>query len=165
MPLSSVPGIDLAAANGPAPSRFDIQPVQVRKGTASKLRVFVLASAVILFNAVGNLSLAWGMKHVGKVALDPLPYLRAMLNPYVALGIILLSLWLLTRMALLSWADLSFVLPITGVGYVLAAVLGMLFLNETITRVHWTGTLLIFAGTAMVGSTSQRTHQMRGVHE
>lgn len=80
-----------------------------------------------------------------------------MLNPYVALGIVLLILWLLTRMALLSWADLSFVLPLTGVGYVLAAVFGKLFLNESITSFHWLGTLLIFAGTAMVGSTDQQT--------
>ena len=102
------------------------------------------------------------MKHVGEVALNPADYLRAMLNPYVALGIVLLSLWLLTRMALLSWADLSFVLPITGVGYVLAALLGILFLNETITHVHWAGTFLIFAGTALVGSTSQRTRDTGG---
>lgn len=97
------------------------------------------------------------MKHVSEVSLDPLGYLRAMLNPYVASGIVLLSLWLLTRIALLSWADLSFVLPITGVGYVLAAVLGLLFLHESITRAHWAGTLLVFAGTAIVGSTDQRT--------
>ena len=157
-------GIDLAAGNASALPGVNTQALQV--GTvapASKIKIFVLAFAVILFNAVGNLSLAWGMKHVAEVSLDPLGYLRAMLNPYVALGIVLLSLWLLTRMALLSWADLSFVLPLTGVGYVLAALLGTLFLNESITRIHWAGTLLIFAGTAMVGSTSQRTNETDGV--
>ena len=38
---------------------------------------------------------------------------------FVAGGIGLLILWLLTRMALISWADLSFVLPVTSIGYVL----------------------------------------------
>jgi len=114
---------------------------------------------VTLLNCFGNLSLAWGMKHVTfRVGLDPTGYVRAMVNPFVALGIGLLILWLLTRMALLSWADLSFVLPVTAVGYFLAAVVGHVFLHETITNAQWMGTLLIFAGTAIVGSSGHKTH-------
>jgi drug/metabolite transporter (DMT)-like permease len=127
---------------------------------ASRSKVFLLVVAVTLFNALGNLSLAWGMKHAEiKVGLAPSGYLRDMLNPFVALGIILLILWLLTRMALLSWADLSFVLPVTALGYFLAAVLGFVFLREQITLLQWLGTLLIFGGVAMVGGTSQNTTQ------
>ena len=85
-----------------------------------------------------------------------------MLNPFVALGIVLLILWVLTRMALLSWADLSFVLPLTGVGYILAALLGRVFLNESVSGAHWLGAFLIFAGTAVVGSTPQQTHSAPG---
>ena len=54
-------------------------------------------------------------------------------HPWVALGVVLLILWLLSRMALLSWADLSYVLPVTSVGYVLVALIGKLLLNEPIT--------------------------------
>ncbi len=98
------------------------------------------------------------MRHISEeVGWDPLSYLRAMLNPYVATGIVLLTVWLLARMTLLSWADLSFVLPLTSLGYILAAVFGRLFLNETITSIHWAGTLLIFFGTAMVGATDSKT--------
>jgi drug/metabolite transporter (DMT)-like permease len=119
---------------------------------------------VIVFNAAGNLALAWGMRHISDVvSLNPVGYVRAMLNPFVALGIVLLILWMLTRMALLSWADLSFVLPLTGLGYILAAVLGRVFLNESITAGHWIGTVLIFSGTAIVGSTDRQTHGMRGM--
>ncbi len=113
---------------------------------------------MICLNAFGNLSLAWGMRHIGsQVGLNPLDYLRAMANPFVALGIVLLIVWLLTRMALLSWADLSFVVPMTSVGYVLSALLGVWFLAEIVTPIHWTGTLLIFAGTLLVGSTEPKT--------
>jgi drug/metabolite transporter (DMT)-like permease len=98
------------------------------------------------------------MKHAAvRVALDPFGYVRDMLNPFVALGIGLLILWLLTRMALLSWADLSFVLPVTAVGYFLAAMLGKLFLGENISPAQWLGTFLIFLGIAMVGGTRQKT--------
>ncbi|HEX3684223.1 MAG TPA: hypothetical protein VHU83_16940 [Bryobacteraceae bacterium] len=129
----------------------------------SKLRTFILLIAVVLLNAGGNLLMAWGMKHIPEVLWNPLGYIRAMLNPFVAAGIAVLILWLLTRMALLSWADLSFVLPLTGLGYILNAVLGCLFLNESITATHWMGTFLVFAGTAMVGSTQQQTDLRREV--
>ncbi len=102
--------------------------------------------------------MAWGMKHVPeKMSMDPALYLHAMLNPFVALGIVALILSLLTRMALLSLADLSYVLPVTAVGYVIAVFLGKVFLHETVTRQRWMGTLLIFAGALLVGSTSRNT--------
>ena len=125
---------------------------------ASKLRIVLLVLAVISFNAIGNLALAWGMQHTPAVEVfTPLSYLRPMLNPAVAAGIALLILWLLTRMTLLSWADLSFVLPLTSMGYVLAAVLGKVFLHEAVTEAHWIGTGLIFAGTLLVGGTEARS--------
>jgi drug/metabolite transporter (DMT)-like permease len=125
---------------------------------SSKVRVSLLVVAVTLLNALGNLCLAWGMKHAAvRVALDPFGYMRDMLNPFVALGIGLLILWLLTRMALLSWADLSFVLPVTAFGYFLAAVLGKVFLQENISSAQWLGTGLIFVGIALVGGTRQKT--------
>jgi uncharacterized membrane protein len=124
----------------------------------SRARVFLLVIVVTLLNALGNLCLAWGMKHASvRVGLSPSGYLRDMLNPFVAVGIALLILWFLTRMALLSWADLSFVLPVTAFGYFLAAVLGKVFLHEDVAASQWWGTCLIFAGIALVGGTHQNT--------
>ncbi|MGA8027767.1 MAG: hypothetical protein WB992_11525 [Bryobacteraceae bacterium] len=149
--------IDLAAGDSSALAICDRREA-IERARTSTAKTLALVSAVVLLNALGNLSLAWGMRHIAEsVSINPLDYLRAMLNPFVALGIALLILWLLTRMALLSWADLSFVLPLTSLGYVLAAVFGCVFLNESVTPIHWTGTLLIFAGTALVGTTRQRT--------
>ena len=102
--------------------------------------------------------MAWGMKHVPeKMSMDPALFLHAMLNPFVAMGIVALILALLTRMALLSLADLSYVLPVTAIGYVISVFLGKMFLHETVTRQRWMGTLLIFAGALLVGSTSRNT--------
>jgi uncharacterized membrane protein len=118
-------------------------------------------SVLLLFLAlksVGNSSMAWGMKQVPeKMSMNPALYLHAMLNPFVAMGIVALILALLTRMALLSLADLSFVLPVTAIGYVVAVMLGKVFLHEAVSSQRWMGTLLIFAGAALVGSTSQKT--------
>jgi uncharacterized membrane protein len=113
-----------------------------------KTRVFTII--VVLSNALGNFALAWGMRHRA-AALSPLDYLAAIFSPYVMLGITLLILWLLSRMALLSWADLSYVLPVTSCGYVASAFIGRFFLGEQISAVRWGGTLLIVAGTVLVG--------------
>ena len=96
---------------------------------------------------------------------NPADYIRAMLHARVALGIVLLILWLLTRMALFSWADLSFVVPVTAIGYILAAVLGHFYLGETVTFTNWIGTLLIFFGTTFVGTTRAKTTEREQVSQ
>ena len=65
--------------------------------------------------------------------------------------------WMISRMFLLSWADLSYVLPVTAFGYVLNAVLGRVFLGEQVTPARWAGTLLIMAGVVLVGLGNPKT--------
>jgi uncharacterized membrane protein len=125
-----------------------------------RLKTGIFAIIVIFSNALGNLLLTWGLRHWdGELTLSPLGYIRAIFNPWVAAGVLLLILWMLSRMALLSWADLSFVLPVTAFGYVVSALFGKLFLGEQVTAGRWAGTLLIVAGIALVGRTSVRTTQ------
>jgi drug/metabolite transporter (DMT)-like permease len=97
------------------------------------------------------------MKHVSKiVGLNPMDYVQAMLNPAAAMGVGLLILWLLMRMALMSWADLSFVLPVTSGGYALSALLGTFVLHEVVSPRQWAGIALIAGGAALAGSQQQR---------
>lgn len=110
----------------------------------SKARL--LTVVVILSNVAGNLFLSLGLKSSAGV-----------LSPLVALGVSLLILWTLSRMTLMSWADLSYILPVTAIGYVLSAVAGKIFLAEQISLLRWGGTLLIVAGIALVGRTQAET--------
>ena len=80
-----------------------------------------------------------------------LDYITVLFRPMVAVGVLLLILWLASRMALLSWADLSYVLPVTSLGYVLVALAGRVLLHEQITGRRWTGIGLIMAGVVLVG--------------
>lgn len=117
-------------------------------------RVLALLILFISLKAVGNLSLAWGTKHLPEhLSANPVHYVVAMVNPFIFSGIVMMVLSLLTRMALLSLADLSFILPVTSVGYVVSALLGVTLLGEKVTPAAWLGTLLIFAGAAIVSST------------
>lgn len=113
-------------------------------------RTILLLIAVILLNVLGNFALTWGMKH----APDGAGPIAALLEPAAALGIALLIFWTLLRMKLLGLADLSFVLPVTAIGYVLNAVAGAVFLGEHVSSSRWAGTLLIVAGAALTSLTA-----------
>lgn len=113
----------------------------------------LLLAVVILSNVAGNFVLALGMKSAppgaGPVA--------ALWHPMVIAGIALLICWTLLRMKLLGLADLSYVLPVTAVGYVLNALAGAVFLHEQVSAQRWAGTLLIVAGAALTARTAAAT--------
>ena len=112
----------------------------------------------VLTNTIGNFLLSVGMHQVQMShTAYGLEYLRMFANPWIDAGVLLLIIWLASQLSLLSWADLSFVLPVTAFGYFLAAVLGKVFLHEDVTASQWLGTCLIFAGIALVGGTHQNT--------
>ena len=121
-----------------------------------KTRIFVVI--VVLTNVLGNAFLGMGMRRFGSlVGGSPLDYVRVFLEPYVALGVTLLVAWMLSNMALLSWADLSYVLPVTAIGYVLVAFAGIAFLGERVSTARWAGIVLITVGVALVGRTPPDT--------
>ena len=120
------------------------------------LKTALMTAFVVLTNVLGNFCLSFGMKRAGPLS-SPLVYIQTLFNPPVAIGISLLIVWVLSRMTLLSWADLSYVLPVTSVGYAIAALMGRFLLAETVSPQRWMGTLLIVGGTALVGATAPRT--------
>jgi uncharacterized membrane protein len=123
--------------------------------TRLRVKSWICAIVVVLSSVFGNFFLKLGMP----AALDaPSDYILVLFRPAVALGVALLVLWMISRMALLSWADLSYVLPVTAIGYVLVALTGRLLLHEAITGKRWTGIGLIVAGVSLVsGGTAPQT--------
>ncbi len=108
---------------------------------------------MVLLRPLGNVSLAWGMKHSASLLAGSLySSLLVVTNPFVAGGVFLLVLTLLIRIATLSVADLSLVLPLTAVGYVLSTALGRFVLGEAVSSTQWLGTVLICLGASLVTS-------------
>ncbi len=107
---------------------------------------------------VGNVLLSHGMRQVGKiVSASPLDYIRAFANPWAVLGVLVLIFWMISDLALLSRADLSFVLPITASSYVLIAIAGHFLLGERISSIHWAGIVVITLGVVLAEETPART--------
>lgn len=121
-----------------------------------RLKTRLVTSVVVLANVLGNFFLSRGLKDK-VLGSAPFGYIEALFTPWVAVGVTLLIVWMLSRMALLSWADLSYVLPVTAIGYVLAVFMGRFFLLEDVSWPRWAGSLLIVAGVALVSSTPVST--------
>ncbi len=121
----------------------------------AKTRLFT--AIVVVSNVSGNSALTHGMKQLGDPGNSPLAMIGVLFHPWVAVGVALLILWTLTHMALLSWADLSYVLPVTAIGYVLTALSGKFVLHEVVPLSHWMGILLITGGVTLVGLTVPAT--------
>ena len=95
--------------------------------------------------------LSHGMKQVGNIPLNHLPaVVSAVLNPWVAVGILLLLAFIILNMTALSWADLTYVLPATSFGYVLVALIARFALHEHISPLRWVGIALIAGGVGFV---------------
>jgi uncharacterized membrane protein len=116
-------------------------------------RKYLVLAGVAVFAAAGDSLISWGMKQTGAVSLERLPsIILAVLNPAVALGVFFLLAFFACYMMTLSWADLTFVLPATSVGYVLLALIAKFLLHEHVSPARWIGILLISTGVAFATS-------------
>lgn len=122
-------------------------------------RKYLVLAGVTIFAATGDSLLAYGMRQVGNISWQRLPeVILAVFNPWVAAGILLLLGFFASYMTALSWADLTYVLPATSLGYVLLALIARFWLHENVTPTRWLGILLIAAGVGFVTQGPALTH-------
>jgi len=128
-------------------------------------RKYLVLAGVALFASVGDSMLSRGMKDVGSVSIHHLQSLiLAVLNPWIAGGILFLLAFFAAYMTALSWADLTYVLPATSIGYVLLALIAKFVLHEQVTLLRWLGIFLIAVGVSLVAGGPALT-QTHAAHE
>jgi drug/metabolite transporter (DMT)-like permease len=130
--------------------------------STQRTRTWVLLAAIVFFSSIGNVLLSKGMKQVGEISDFSPPalasaFLKIFMNGSVWLGILSLLLFFISYLLLLSWADLSYVLPASAIGYAMVALLGYLLLGETVSPTRWLGVLFICGGVVLVGGTDPST--------
>ena len=125
------------------------------------LRVFSAMFGACVAAAVGQILVRRGMLQVGELAGHAPRYLisyfwRALTNPWVIAGTVGNALFYFLFLAALSWADVSVALPLTAIEYIMAAVLGILFLGERVPPLRWAGIGLVVAGVMLIGFDQHR---------
>ena len=132
-------------------------------------RKYLVLAGVTVFAAAGDSMLSHGMKQTGNISLNHLQgVIYALLNPWVAAGILLLLAFFATYTAALSWADLTYVLPATSFGYVLLALVARFVLHEHVSPLRWLGIALITGGVGFVAGGPELTkhpHTDEPVHQ
>ncbi len=121
---------------------------------------------MVLFGPLGNVLLGKGMKNVGSAAgwtPSELPHIfvSVLTSGYIWFGIASLLTFFVAYMLILSWADYSYVQPASSIAYLVVALLGYLYLDERISRLHWAGIAVICLGVFVVGNTPPRTTEVR----
>jgi len=123
-------------------------------------RKYLVLAGVSVFAAAGDSMLAHGMKQTGSISLHHLQgVILAVRNPWVAGGIVLLLAFFAAYTNALSWADLTYVLPATSLGYVLLALVARFALHEQVSPMRWMGIALISGGVSFVAGGPALTSQ------
>lgn len=119
------------------------------------MKTFIVISLATLSAAVGEALLSYGMRRNGQIDLTRLSQwvdliLSVVRNPYVFLGVVFLAVFFFLYLAALSWADLSFIMPLTAMSFFFAALLAKFILREDVTWLRWVGTIIIIIGITII---------------
>ena len=123
------------------------------------LRIIVAMGLAIIAGGAGDIFLAEGMKSLGQVSVhrlgDIAPLVRRVFsNRCVLLGLLAHALYFASFMSALAWVDVSVVIPLTALSYVIATGYAALFAHERVDTLRWAGVIAITTGAVLVGISS-----------
>lgn len=119
------------------------------------LSEIALFFCIIVVGTVGELYMTRAMKSIGEVkAFTPLALLRVVGRAFrlgwMWVGFLMMTLAYFALLGMLARANVSFVIPVTALSYVVGAIGGRWFLGEGVTHQRWIGVLLVCAGVVLV---------------
>ena len=115
----------------------------------------ILFTMVIVVGTAGELCLGRAMKQGGELErLHPghaagLIW-QALRAGWLWIGILLMTLAFFSLLWLLSFEDVSFVVPVTALSYLFGALGGIVFLGERVEWQRWIGIALVCVGVTVV---------------
>ena len=116
---------------------------------------FTLFFFIVVAGTGGELCLSRAMKSIGEIHdFRPASLLRfvrqAIRLPWLWAGVSLMALGFFSLLAILSFLEVSFVVPVSALSYAAGAFGAKLFLGERITRHRWMGIAIVTLGVMLV---------------
>jgi len=118
-------------------------------------RTALFISIVVVAGQLGDLSLSRAMKTVGEIQrFTPMSVLRFLGRgvrvKWLWIGVGLMAVAFFSLLALLSWANVSLVVPATAASYAVGALGAQFLLGEHVNRERWIGVIIVCIGVALV---------------
>ena len=115
----------------------------------------ILFTLIVVAGTAGELCVSRAMKVVGEArSFRPPDIARLILSalrvPWLWLGVGMMATAFFALLATLSVLNVSFVVPVTALSYVVGAFGGAVFLQERVNRQRWFGVLLVVVGVTLV---------------
>jgi drug/metabolite transporter (DMT)-like permease len=116
---------------------------------------YILFVLIVVAGTGGELCVSRAMKVVGETpSLRPTDVakiiLRALRVPWMWLGVGMMTVAFFALLGALSIYNVSFVVPVTALSYVVGAFGGTVFLREHVSFQRWLGVSLVAIGVALV---------------
>lgn len=114
----------------------------------------------LVFEAIGVVFLNRGLKQLGDVPQLSVSAVggvvaRGFRNPNILLGVLFEAIFFGALLYLMTKSDVSFIWPMTSLGFVLTTLAAKFILQEQVSVARWAGVLLIMAGAGLITWTEQ----------
>jgi drug/metabolite transporter (DMT)-like permease len=119
------------------------------------VREILFLTLLVVSGTGGELCVTHAMKTIGEVH-DFRPrallqfMLRALRVGWMWLGVAMMALAFFSLLAMLSFENVSFVVPVTALSYAAGAVGAAIFLRERISAQRWVGVAIVCVGVTLV---------------
>lgn len=123
-------------------------------------KILIILIAGLVCEAIGVVFLSKGLKQIGEVKqVTAAEIWRAVKagasNRNILLGVALEAAFFVALLVLLSRSDVSFIWPLTAMGFVLTTLTAKYLLHEEIPPMRWCGVLLIMLGAGLITFTEK----------
>ena len=118
------------------------------------MKNFLLIFFSVTLAVCGQLSLKNGMLKIGFISLNlnnlPTILIKALLSPFVLLGLGLFFISALSWLVVLSRVELSWAYPMVAMGYVITVFLSWFLFKENVTLIRIIGCLVTVLGVILI---------------
>jgi drug/metabolite transporter (DMT)-like permease len=118
-------------------------------------KLILILAVSLCFEAVGVVFLSKGLKQIGEISQVSAAEIgrligRGVTNPNILLGVFFEACFFGGLLLLMSRSDVSFIWPLTSLGFVLTTLAAKYVLHEEVPLTRWAGVFLIVAGAALI---------------
>ncbi|HNQ87604.1 MAG TPA: EamA family transporter [Verrucomicrobiota bacterium] len=125
------------------------------------VRLLLILLVALVFEAIGVVFLSHGLKQIGSPQTFSVTEIarvvgRGLTNANVLLGVLFEALFFAGLLVLMARSDVSFLWPLTSLGFVLTTLAARFILKEQVPSLRWCGVCLIMLGAGLITYTEHR---------